>query len=116
MAATMGWTELPPVFSVMSDTVADVTNRNFESMPRSVLPHQLEEPASRLDDFFPNPLAQGEESCAFLCTSVGQKGYRSCFYRGEKNEKLGFCVAFIVRKVHCSLEMDRTVVITNIGG
>jgi hypothetical protein len=27
MAATMGWTESPPVFSVMSETVADVTNR-----------------------------------------------------------------------------------------
>jgi hypothetical protein len=46
MAATMGWTELPPVFTVMSKTVADVTNRNFKAAPRSVLPHQLEEPAS----------------------------------------------------------------------
>jgi hypothetical protein len=46
MAANMGWTESPPVFSVMSETVADVTNRNFEAAPRSVLSHRLEEPAS----------------------------------------------------------------------
>jgi hypothetical protein len=46
MAATMGWMQLPPVFSVMSETVADVTNRNFESLPRTVIPHRLEEPAS----------------------------------------------------------------------
>jgi hypothetical protein len=38
MAATMGWRESPPVFSVMSETVADVTNRNFESLPRTVIP------------------------------------------------------------------------------
>jgi hypothetical protein len=61
MAATMGWTQSPPVFSVMSETVADVTNRNFESLPRTVIPHRLEEPASRLDDLSPDPLPRGEE-------------------------------------------------------
>jgi hypothetical protein len=45
----------------MSETVVDVTNRNFESMPRRLLPHQLEEPASQLDDFSLNPLPRGEE-------------------------------------------------------
>jgi hypothetical protein len=61
MAATTGWTQSPLVFSVMSETVANVTNCNFKAMPRNVLPHQLEEPASQLDDFSPTPLARGEE-------------------------------------------------------
>jgi hypothetical protein len=46
MAATMGWTKLPPVFSTMSETVANVANGNFKSSPHTVLPHRLEEHAS----------------------------------------------------------------------
>jgi len=61
MSCTMGWTQSPPSFSVMSETVADVTNRNFSSRPREIIPHRLEEPASRLDDFSPDPLPRGEE-------------------------------------------------------
>jgi hypothetical protein len=61
MAATMGWRQSPPVFSVMSAMVADVTNRNFKSLPRTVIPHRLEEPASRLDDLSPDPQPRGEE-------------------------------------------------------
>jgi len=56
MSCTMGWTQSPPTFSVMSETLADATNRNFAARPREVLPHRLEEPASCLDDLSSWPL------------------------------------------------------------
>ncbi|MCA1807793.1 MAG: hypothetical protein LC687_08110, partial [Actinobacteria bacterium] len=64
MSCTMGWTQSPPTFSVMSETVANVTNHNFASQPRLARPHRLEEPASLLDDLTPAAQPRGEEDSA----------------------------------------------------
>ena len=50
MSCTMGWTESPPSFSTMSETVCDVTNKNFKASPLLVAPHRLEELAAPMDD------------------------------------------------------------------
>ena len=42
----MGWTQSPPTFSVMSETVADLSNERFQSSPRICEPHRLESQAN----------------------------------------------------------------------
>ena len=61
MSCTMGWTQSPPSFSVMSETVADITNQNFAARPRELTAHRLEEPASRRDHFSAEALSRGTD-------------------------------------------------------
>lgn len=64
MSCTMGWSQSPPTFSVMSETVTDITNANFQRRPREANRHRLEEHASALDNLSCEPLARGEEDSA----------------------------------------------------
>jgi hypothetical protein len=57
MSSTMGWTQSPPTFSTMSETIADLTNTGFSSNPRGLLPHRLDEAAAALDDFSEQPVS-----------------------------------------------------------
>ena len=42
MSCTMGWTESPPSFSTMSETVCDEANQTFLQAPLAVPEHRLE--------------------------------------------------------------------------
>ena len=62
MSSTMGWTQSPPTFSTMSETIADLTNTSFSSSPRlKSPPHRLDEAAAALDDFSKQPLHRGSD-------------------------------------------------------
>jgi hypothetical protein len=61
MSCTMGWTQSPPTFSVMSEMVADLANQSFASSPRSAMPHRLEGLAADLDILSSEPQPRGEE-------------------------------------------------------
>ena len=50
MSTTMGWVQSPPSFCVMSETIADKTNEEFRSSPRTAEPHRLEQHAIPKDD------------------------------------------------------------------
>ena len=50
MSCTMGWTESPPTFSVMSETVCDDANKQFRIAPLDSPPHRLEPMAAPMDD------------------------------------------------------------------
>ena len=54
MSTTMGFTNSPPSFSNMSETVCDVGNQRFLDSPAHAPPHRLEEAASALDDLSPS--------------------------------------------------------------
>ena len=60
MSCTMGWTESPPTFSSMSETVADVANASFATNNRPA-PHRLDSRAAALDDFSPEPQDRGSQ-------------------------------------------------------
>ena len=49
MSCTMGWTQSPPSFSVMSETVADLTNQRFKDNPRHAQEHRLAPAAKAMD-------------------------------------------------------------------
>ena len=61
MSSTMGWTQSPPTFSTMSETIADLTNSSFSSNPRCQQLHRLDEAAAALDDFSQQPLSRGPD-------------------------------------------------------
>lgn len=62
MACTMGWTQSPPTFSTMSETVADIANREFLASPRRAKPHRLEHLAADMDDVGnTNPNDRGDD-------------------------------------------------------
>ena len=50
LACTMGWTESPPTFSAMSETVADMANARFAASPREVPTHRLAPIAEEQDE------------------------------------------------------------------
>ena len=64
MSCTMGWTQSPPTFSVMSETVTDLTNHEFSRQPRSVPPHRLEPAAAKKDDLSSAPQPRGPDDTA----------------------------------------------------
>ena len=64
MSSTMGWTQSPPTFSTMSETLADETNLSFQANPRSLGPHRLDSAAAERDDFSKDPLPRGLEDQA----------------------------------------------------
>ena len=54
MSTTMGFTNSPPSFSNMSETVCDLGNQHFLDSPAHAEPHRLEEAASAHDDLSPS--------------------------------------------------------------
>jgi len=60
MSCTMGWTESPPTFSSMSETIADVANASFATNTKPQ-DHRLEAQAAALDDFSPSALERGPD-------------------------------------------------------
>ena len=50
MSCTMGWTQSPPTFSAMSETVADVANAVFAASPRCASEHRLAPLAESMDE------------------------------------------------------------------
>jgi hypothetical protein len=61
MSCTMGWTQSPPAFSNMSETVTDVANLNFVRSGLDVSPHRLDEPAAALDDLSRDAQPRGDD-------------------------------------------------------
>ena len=51
MSCTMGWTESPPTFSTMSETICDDANASFQRSPLQVPEHRLEAAAQEKDDY-----------------------------------------------------------------
>ena len=64
MSCTMGWTESPPTFSTMSETVTDITNNNVKRLGNEVKPHRLDAAASSLDDFRAAAQDRGEDDAS----------------------------------------------------
>ena len=63
LACTMGWTESPPTFCAMSETVCDRANARFKSDPLNAPKHRLSEECKRLDSPPSNePVPRGSES------------------------------------------------------
>ena len=66
MSCTMGWTQSPPTFSTMSETVCDLANAWFQASPRQAPPHRLEDvdlPADDLERSF-KPRPRDEDDAA----------------------------------------------------
>ena len=53
MSSTMGWVESPPSFCAMSETVADLSNQRFQTMPMHCPRHRLSSQAEALDRLSP---------------------------------------------------------------
>ena len=49
MSCTMGWVQLPPTFSAMSETIADVANATFRKNPKGLPEHHLDQQATSMD-------------------------------------------------------------------
>ena len=75
----MGWVQLPPTFSTMSETMADVANANFQVDPKGATPlshHRLDQQASSMDQIHSLPVPEAREpedheATDHLCHLVG---------------------------------------------
>ena len=78
MSCTMGWTESPPSFSTMSETVCDEANRTFLQAPLAVPDHRLEAQAQSMDDLDrsltprPKPLDNAQADLALAKLVAGK--------------------------------------------
>ena len=55
----MGWKNSPPIFSTVTETIADIANQHIQA-PTSPRPHHLDEAAAAVDA--PNPWGENEQS------------------------------------------------------
>ena len=74
MATTMGWVQSPPTFSVMSESVCDISNARFQASPLHVAHHRLEDRAALHDDLSrsmtPRPRSPEDAQADLLLAAV----------------------------------------------